>query len=192
MVGATADPSSRGQKNQTSSRLISRVMSGANAWLWAVSDLVLFRSILLLPLLLPLCWFGLDLAGVPNILVFSLLPLGFGGVPYIVFAFLASRWMKGKTRRQISIFGLAAPLLFIPFQVVFMLFVYLLRITQITTWFGGVYLRDCFEISYFVLLFGYGYVVLAFFLLACFRWIRESIDNRKWWRVSGSSSKNVV
>ena len=77
--------------------------------------------------------------------------------------------MRGKTKRQILIFGFLAPLLFIPFQVVFMLLIYLLHDTALGRWFGGVQLRDCFEISYFVIIFGYGYVLFAFFLWSCFR-----------------------
>jgi len=132
-----------------------------------VSHLAFFRSVLLLPFVVPLFAFGLVLAGVPNILVLSWAALGYGGIPYVIFIVLAWRWMRGKTRRQISVFGLLAPVLFIPFQVIFMLSLYALRDTPLGRWFGGFHFRDCFEISYFVILFGYGYAFLAFFLWGC-------------------------
>ncbi len=130
---------------------------------------------LLLPFIVPLCGFGLVLAGVPNPLIFSYIPLFFGGIPYLLFSFFAWRWMRSKPRRQILVFGLLAPLLFIPFQVIFMLLLYLLRETALGRWFGGFNLRDCFEISFDVIFFGYIYVVVGFFLWSCFRdyYVRE-------------------
>ena len=83
--------------------------------------------------------------------------------------------MRGKTRRQILAFGLLAPLLFIPFQVIFMLLLYLFPETALGRWFGVVNLADCFGISFDVIFFGYGYVLVAFFLWSCFRdyYLRE-------------------
>src|SRR5260221_5548733 len=114
-----------------------------------ISQLTFCRSLLLLPFIVPLCVFGLVLAGVHTILVLSWAALAFGGIPYLLFTCLAWRWMGGKTRRQISVFGLLAPLLFIPFQVIFMLLVYLIRETELVRWLGSVPLPDCFEFSYF-------------------------------------------
>src|SRR5437016_1382497 len=110
----------------------------------AVSHLVFFRSVLLLPFIVPFCAFGLAFAGIPNWFVLSWVALGYGGIPYLFFIFLTWRWMRGKTRRQILAFGLLAPLLFIPFQVIFMLLLYLFPETALGRWFGVVNLADCF------------------------------------------------
>lgn len=127
-----------------------------------LSHVAFFRGTLLLPLILPVCASILAFAGFgENILLISIMPLIYGGIPYLVFLFLAWKWMRGKTQRKLFFFGLLAPVLFIPFQVMFMLLLWLL---QSTAWFGRLSLRDCFEISYFVLLFGYGYVFLVLFV----------------------------
>jgi len=115
-----------------------------------------------LPFAVPVLALCLVLAGVGNIFVLSIATLAYGGVPYVVFVFLAWRWMNGKTLRQLTAFGLLSPVIFAPFQVMFML---LLRVsvngTALWRWLGNPNLRDCFEIVYFVLIFGYGYVSLA-------------------------------
>ncbi len=139
-----------------------------------VSDLPFCRSLLLLPLFIPLCAMGLVSMGMRSWLVLSIAGLAYGGIPYLIFTLLAWRWIRDKTRWQISAFGALSPLLFIPLQVVFMLCLYPFRDSPVVRVLGRFSLRDCFEISYFVLIVGYAYV--CFGLLLWSSWISYHPD----------------
>lgn len=119
---------------------------------------------MLLPYIIPLLALLLILAGIPNILVYSFLPLAYCGIPYFVFVALAWRWMKNKTPREISTFATLAPVLFIPFQAAFLLLLYMLRDTSISHWFGKINMRDSYQICCFVTLVGYIHVGITFLI----------------------------
>jgi hypothetical protein len=113
-------------------------------------------------LLAPIKSNSLLLSVLTAISVWSGMAVRYGAVAYVVFTVLAWKWMKGRTRREISVFGLLAPLVFLPLQVVITLVLYLFRNTSIGIWFGGS-VRDCFRLSFLAFLVNYSYVLLAFF-----------------------------
>jgi hypothetical protein len=131
----------------------------------------LSRALLFLPFVVPLLTLGLLVVSKSDSALLSVLAaisvasgvaIRYGAVAYVIFTVLAWKWMKGRTPREISIFGLVAPLLFFPLQVVVMQVVRLLGNTSIRLWFGGFSVTDCFRLSFLALLVNYSYVLLAF------------------------------
>ena len=127
-----------------------------------LSQVKFFRIALLSPFLVPLIALALVLANIPTVLAYALLPLAFGGVPYLLFVIFAWWWMGNKTPREISIFALLAPLLFIPLQGIFLLLPNLFPKTIGGHWYVRTNLQDSLQICCFDLIVGYGHVIVTF------------------------------
>ncbi len=108
---------------------------------------------------------GAALVGLPifdplNVIVMALIMAGvYGGIPYALLALWASRWMRGKTELEIRRLARLMPIWML---LAFLPVAFLMGASDGDTLFGGLFW--ILVATPYILVLGYGYVGLVFFL----------------------------